>query len=56
MVPALLGLARPIWSVYTKTALVGVSMSITGLLALVALMGSAPVSVAMVSQARTGPR
>jgi hypothetical protein len=47
MVPALLGLARPLWADRPRTALVGLSLSTTGLMALVALMGSAPVTVAM---------
>jgi hypothetical protein len=47
MVPALLGLARPLWGSRPRTALVGLSMSVSGLLAMVALMGSAPITVAM---------
>lgn len=51
LVPAFLGLARPLWDRRPRLALVGASMSITGLLGLVALMGSGPVTVAMTAQA-----
>ena len=48
MVPAYLAMARPLWDSHPRAALVGTSLSITGVLGLVALMGSAPVTVAMV--------
>lgn len=51
MVPALFGLARPLWETRARTAMVGLSMSVTGLLALASLVGSAPVTVAMTSSA-----
>jgi len=50
LVPAFLGLARPLWDRRPRLALVGASMSITGLLGLVALMGSGPVTVAMTAE------
>ena len=51
LVPAFLGLARPLWDRRPRLALVGTSMSIAGLLGLVALMGSGPVTVAMTAAA-----
>jgi hypothetical protein len=48
MVPAYLAMARPLWESHPRAALMGTSLSITGVLGLVALMGSAPVTVAMV--------
>jgi hypothetical protein len=48
MVPALLAMARPLWAARPRLAAIGLSMSIVGLLALVSLMGSGPVSLAMV--------
>ena len=50
MVPAYLAMARPLWDSHPHAALVGSSLSITGVLGLVALMGSAPVTVAMVQR------
>jgi hypothetical protein len=52
LVPALLTMASPLWERRPRVALVGLSMSITGLLALVSLMGSGPVSLAMTRAAR----
>jgi hypothetical protein len=49
MVPAFLGLARPLWAARPRLTLIGVSTSIAGLLGLVSLMGSGPVTVAMTS-------
>jgi len=49
MVPALLGFARPLWDRSTRLALTGLSLGIVGVLGLTALMGSAPVTVAMVA-------
>jgi hypothetical protein len=48
MVPALLAMARPLSANRPRLAAIGVSMSLVGLLALVSLMGSGPVSLAMV--------
>ena len=48
MVPAYLAMARPLWGSHPRAALVGTSLSIAGVLGLVALLGSAPVTVAMV--------
>ena len=48
MVPALLALARPVWERRPRLALTGLCLSMSGLLALVSLMGSGPVSLAMV--------
>ena len=48
MVPAYLAMARPLWDTHPRAALVGTSLSVAGVLGLVALMGSAPVTVAMV--------
>lgn len=47
MVPAVLGLAAPLWRARPRAALVGTSMSVAGIIALVALMGSGPLTVAM---------
>lgn len=49
MIPAVLGLARPLWARRPLLALVGASMSSAGIVALTALLGSAPVTVAMAS-------
>ncbi len=49
MVPAVFGLARPLWESRSRSAMTGVSLSVVGVLALTALMGSAPVTVAMVA-------
>jgi hypothetical protein len=49
MVPALFGLARPLWSDRPRWALTGLSLGVVGVMALTALMGSAPVTVAMVA-------
>src|SRR4051794_933647 len=46
-VPALLTMARPLRESRPRLADVGLAMSITGLLALVSLMGSGPVTLAM---------
>ena len=46
-VPALLGLAAPLRAERPRLALTGLSMSVSGLLALASLMGSGPVSLAM---------
>lgn len=46
-VPALLALARPLWSVRPWVAVAGLGMSVTGTMALASLMGSGPVSLAM---------
>jgi hypothetical protein len=48
-------MARPIWARRPRLALTGVSMSLAGLLALVALTGSGPVSPAM-TRAGAGSR
>lgn len=53
MVPGALGLARPLWTTRPRWALAGLALTVPGLLALTALMGSGPVAAAM---ARTGPR
>lgn len=47
MIPALFGLARPILDSRPRVALTGLGLSVTGVLGLTALMGSAPVTVAM---------
>ena len=49
MVPGLLGMARPLWSARPRVALTGLCLGVPGTLALVALMGSAPVTGAMVA-------
>lgn len=49
MVPALLGLARPLWDRRNRLALSGLTLGIVGVLGLTALMGSAPVTIAMVA-------
>jgi hypothetical protein len=54
-VPAFLSMARPLWAGRPRLALTGVSMSLAGLLALVALTGSGPVSLAM-TQGSAGSR
>jgi hypothetical protein len=46
-VPALLTMASPLWERRPRVAMVGLAMSITGLMALASLMGSGPVSLAM---------
>lgn len=46
-VPALVALARPVSRTHPRVAAVGLGMSMTGLVALVSLMGSGPVSLAM---------
>lgn len=46
-VPALLALARPVWRAHPRLAGVGLGLSITGLVALISLMGSGPMSMAM---------
>jgi hypothetical protein len=48
MVPAYLAMARPLWDRHPRAALAGTSLSIAGVFGLVALLGSAPVTVAMV--------
>lgn len=48
MVPALLGLARPLWARRPRIAMTGLCLGVPGTMGLVALMGSAPVSLAMV--------
>ena len=50
--PALLAMARPLWERRPRLAFVGLAMSVTGLLALVSLMGSGPISLAMTRAAR----
>lgn len=50
MIPALLGLARPLWTTRPRFAVTGVCLGVTGTMGLVALMGSAPVSLAMVAR------
>jgi hypothetical protein len=47
LLPGFLGMARPLWVSRPRWALTGLSMSVLGLLALVALMGAGPVSLAM---------
>ena len=47
MIPALFGLARPLLDSRPRVALTGLGLSVTGVLGLVALMGSAPVTIAM---------
>lgn len=46
-VPALVTLARPLWSARPRLALVGISLSVSGAMALTSLMGSGPVSLAL---------
>jgi len=46
-VPALIALARPLWRSRRRLAGIGLGMSMTGLVALISLMGSGPVSLAM---------
>jgi hypothetical protein len=46
-VPAFLAMAAPLWERRPRVAAVGLTMSVTGLFALVSLMGSGPVSLAM---------
>ena len=46
-VPALIALARPVWRSHPRLAGIGLGMSMTGLVALISLMGSGPVSLAM---------
>lgn len=53
MVPGVLGMAGPLWATRPRWALSGLVLTVPGLLALVALMGSGPVAAAM---AQTGPR
>jgi hypothetical protein len=48
-VPALFGLARPLLDRGSRLAVVGLGLGVAGLLSLVALMGSSPVTAAMVS-------
>jgi len=50
MVPAYLGMAWPLWPTRPRAAGVGLTLSLGGVLALVALLGSAPVTVAMVGR------
>jgi hypothetical protein len=47
-VPAFFGLARPLWVRRPRLALIGLSMSVAGVLGLTALMGSEPITLAMV--------
>lgn len=47
--PGILGLARPLLQRGSRLAAVSVAMTLTGLLSLVALMGSSPVTTAMVA-------
>lgn len=51
--PGLEAMARPLWSARPRWALTGLSMSVLGLLALTALTGAGPVSLAM---AQSGDR
>jgi hypothetical protein len=46
-VPAFLALARPLRETRRRAGLIGLAMSMTGLMALVSLMGSGPVSLAL---------
>lgn len=46
-IPAFLGMAGPLWASRPRLALVGVSMSVAGVLGLTALMGSSPLMVAL---------
>ena len=50
MVPAYLGMARPLWERRPRAAVAGTSLSIAGAFGLAALLGSAPVTVAMVGE------